>query len=99
MIAKRNNVTLTQVARMDTWNEQEDGLPEIIPIPGSTREVRVLENSQDVRLTEQDMKDLDIISSKFEDKGARYGRHGAEWTARERRVKIAGSHSDAKCTA
>lgn len=74
VIAKRNSVTLAQVAL--AWvrgMSSKNGLPEIIPIPGSTTEARVLENSQDVRLTEEDMKDLDTILSKFEVKGARYG--------------------------
>ena len=78
VIAKRKNVTLAQVAL--AWirgMSRRNGLPEIIPIPGSTTEARVLENSQDVRLTEEDMKDLDIILSKFEVKGDRYGGHGA----------------------
>jgi len=78
VIAKRNNVTLAQVAL--AWirgMSRRNGLPEIIPIPGSSTEARVLENSQHVTLTEGDMKDLDIILSKFEVKGDRYGGHGA----------------------
>jgi pyridoxine 4-dehydrogenase len=78
VIAKRNNVSLAQVAL--AWvrgMSKRNGLPVIIPIPGSTSEARVLENSQDVRLTEEDMKDLDDILSKFEVKGDRYGGHEA----------------------
>jgi len=80
VIAKRNNITLAQVAL--AWirgMSRRNGLPEIIPIPGSTTEARVLENSQDVRLTEEDMKDLDDIVSKFEVKGARYGGYGGAY--------------------
>ena len=80
VIAKRNNVTLAQVAL--AWirgMSRRKSLPEIIPIPGSTTEARVLENSQDVRLTEEDMKDLEDILSKFEVKGLRYGGHGVKY--------------------
>jgi pyridoxine 4-dehydrogenase len=78
VIAKRNDVTLAQVAL--AWvrgMSRRNGLPKIIPIPGSATEARVLENSQHVELTEEDMKDLDDILSKYEVKGDRYGGHEA----------------------
>ena len=77
-VAKKKDITPAQVAL--AWvrgMSRRNGMPEIIPIPGSTTEARVLENSKDVRLTEEEMKDLDHILSKFEVKGARYGGAGA----------------------
>jgi pyridoxine 4-dehydrogenase len=46
----------------------------IVPIPrgGATTEPRVLENSQDVRLTEQEMQEIDEILNKNKAVGERY---------------------------
>jgi len=77
-IANKKNVTPAQVAL--AWIRTmsgRNGLPHIIPIPGATTESRVLENSKELYLTEEEMKDLDEILSKFEVKGDRYGGHGA----------------------
>lgn len=77
-IAKKKGVTPAQVAL--AWIRTmsgRNGLPQIIPIPGATTESRVLENSKELILTEDEMNDLEDILSKFVVQGARYGGAGA----------------------
>ncbi len=47
-------------------------MPTIIPIPGATTAERVKENLSIVELTEEEMKEIDIMLAKFEVKGRRY---------------------------
>lgn len=54
-----------------------NGVPQIIPIPGATTEARIAENSKEIFLTEEEMKNLEEILSKFEVQGERYGGAGA----------------------
>lgn len=50
------------------------GLPNtIIPIPGATTDARVKENMVDVKLTEQDLKEIDEILKSTVIHGDRYG--------------------------
>jgi len=53
---------------------KRNGNPEIIPIPGSTKESRVRENCKDIRLEESEMQAIAEILSKFEVKGGRYAK-------------------------
>jgi pyridoxine 4-dehydrogenase len=53
----------------------EDGFPIIIPIPGATTEARVEENTKDISLTEEDIKEIEGILSKFSVMGDRYPAH------------------------
>jgi len=79
-IAKRKNITPAQIAL--AWIRTmsgRNGLPRIIPIPGATTEARTVENSKELYLTEEEMKDLEEILSKFEVKGDRYGGPGAQF--------------------
>ena len=72
-IAKKKSCTPGQVAI--AWIKRysgKHGMPIIIPIPGATTEERVLENSTDVDLSDQDMKDLGEILKRCEVKGDRY---------------------------
>jgi pyridoxine 4-dehydrogenase len=48
------------------------GMPSIIPIPGSTLDTRVRENSLDFNLTEAEMAAIDAILAKFTTAGNRY---------------------------
>ncbi|TID21272.1 Aldo/keto reductase [Venturia nashicola] len=50
-----------------------DGLPLIIPIPGSSTAARVEENSKDVTLTEAELEELNDILRNFTPVGGRYG--------------------------
>jgi pyridoxine 4-dehydrogenase len=77
-IAKKKGVTPAQVALawIRTMSGRND-LPQIVPIPGATVESRVLENSKELFLAEEEMEELEEILSKFEVQGARYGGPGA----------------------
>ena len=48
------------------------GMPEIIPIPGSTTVARVEENSKLIEVTDEEMSQIDEILAKFTPVGARY---------------------------
>ncbi|KAK2626942.1 hypothetical protein QTJ16_004117 [Diplocarpon rosae] len=76
-IARRKGVTPAQLAI--AWLRaisKKDGNPEIIPIPGASTEARVLENSKDVTLDADELKDIETILKGFEVKGERYDEHG-----------------------
>ena len=76
-LAARKGCTAGQVAI--AWVSQLSeryGIP-IIPIPGATTVERVKENAgaRDVRLTEDELREIDEILEKFETKGDRYPAH------------------------
>ncbi|KFA71126.1 hypothetical protein S40288_04516 [Stachybotrys chartarum IBT 40288] len=66
-IAKRKGVTTAQVAI--AWVVRQGG----IPIPGSVRAERVIENSQVASLTDEDLAELQKIIESLPISGQRYG--------------------------
>ena len=56
----------------------KDGLPLIIPIPGSSTAARVEENTKDVTLTNAEFKEINDILTKFTPTGGRYGGPAAQ---------------------
>jgi pyridoxine 4-dehydrogenase len=73
-LANQKSCTPAQLAI--NWVKQlskKDGNPEIIPIPGATKEERVLENGKDITLSNDDLAEIDSILNRFEVKGDRYG--------------------------
>jgi pyridoxine 4-dehydrogenase len=75
-LAARKSCTPGQIAI--SWvktQSKRKGLPEIIPIPGTTTEKRLAENMVDVELNESDMDELDQAVEKCVVHGGRY--HGA----------------------
>jgi pyridoxine 4-dehydrogenase len=56
-----------------------DGVPEIFPIPGTTGEERVIENSKEVDLSQKEMKELDEILKQCEVVGDRYHEFGMKF--------------------
>lgn len=73
-LAKQNGCTSGQIAM--AWiraHSGRDGLPIIVPIPGTTTEKRLAENMKDVDLSEADMKQLDESVKRCSVAGARYG--------------------------
>ena len=55
---------------------KREGMPEIIPIPGATSVEHVLENSIEVDLTEEEMKEIDSVLARCEVVGDRYHAEG-----------------------
>jgi pyridoxine 4-dehydrogenase len=47
-------------------------MPKIIPIPGASSEKRVKENSKNVTLTDEEMKEIQSILDRFPVSGGRY---------------------------
>jgi len=77
-IAAKKGVRPGQVAI--AWvraHSGKDGMPVVIPIPGSTTEARVEENTKDITLSEAEFAEINTILSKFAPVGGRYGGHGA----------------------
>lgn len=73
-LAKQKGCTPAQLAI--NWVKQlskKDGNPVIIPIPGATKEERVLENGKDITLSNDELAEIDSILNRFEVKGDRYG--------------------------
>lgn len=73
-IAKQKGYTPAQLAI--SWilhQSKKNGNPEIIPIPGATKEERVIENGKVVTLSNDDINTIDSILEKFEVQGDRYG--------------------------
>jgi pyridoxine 4-dehydrogenase len=73
-LAKQKGCTSGQIAL--AWvraHSGRDGLPIIIPIPGTTTEKRLAENMKVVDLSEADLKALDEAVKKCSVAGARYG--------------------------
>ena len=72
-IARRRGCTSAQLAL--GWLVglgKREGMPLIIPIPGSTDVGRIKENAAAVELSEQEMKEVDEILASFEVAGDRY---------------------------
>lgn len=72
-IAEKKNCTPAQLAV--GWVRslsKREGMPEIIPIPGATTVERVKENSVEIELTEEEMRDIDSILATCEVTGDRY---------------------------
>jgi pyridoxine 4-dehydrogenase len=80
-LAKRKGATPGQIGI--AWIQAlsgSDGMPIIIPIPGASTDKRVKENSaaNDVKLTSEDMEELEGILKAFVPSGGRYPEnHGA----------------------
>jgi len=73
-IATQKGCTPAQLAI--NWVKQlskKDGNPEIIPIPGATKEDRVLENAKEIAFSGDELAEIDSILKRFEVKGDRYG--------------------------
>ena len=49
----------------------------IFPIPGATTDKRVVENSKVVKLSDEEMAELDSVLKKFEPAGGRYPAHSS----------------------
>ena len=80
-LAKKKNCTNAQLAI--GWVRsisKRPGMPEIIPIPGATTVERVKENSVEILLEDEEMKEIDKILAKFEVKGNRYMEHAMHLT-------------------
>lgn len=73
-LAERKGCKTSQlaIAWVKSFNGKP-GMPVIIPIPGATTEERVLENSKDVHLTEEDLQEIDKILKTKVITGERYG--------------------------
>lgn len=56
-----------------------EGNPVVIPIPGATKESRIVENAKEVTLEKQDIEKIDSILSSFKAVGGRYGGAGAQF--------------------
>ena len=76
-LAKKKGCTPAQLAIgwVRTLSEK-GGRPQIIPIPGATTPERVKENSVQIKLSDEEMKELDSVLASFEVKGMRYPEHG-----------------------
>ena len=73
-LARLKGCTVAQVAI--AWvrgMSGRNGLGVVIPIPGATTEARVMENSKDVTLSEEEMQEVDAILKKNKVEGGRYG--------------------------
>ncbi len=55
---------------------RKEGMPEIVPIPGATTVVHVMDNSVDIDLTEDEMKKIDSVLATCEVVGDRYHSFG-----------------------
>lgn len=72
-IARSKNATAVQVGL--GWivaMSGRDGLPTIIPIPGSITEEKVKENANPAKLTDEDLKSINDFLKSFEPIGMRY---------------------------
>lgn len=77
-VAEKKGCTPGQVGT--SWikaKSGKDGLPVIIPIPGATTAERVAENTKDVELSGNDVKEIDSLLSSIDIVGGRYGGHAA----------------------
>jgi pyridoxine 4-dehydrogenase len=77
-VAKRKNVTASQVglAWVKAFNDSKiyaGNKLTIIPIPGTTSEERIKENTADISLTKEEFEELGGILGKFKVEGNRYG--------------------------
>lgn len=72
-VAKKHGCTSGQIAlSWCLWHSGRDGMPTIIPIPGGSTEAQVLENTKHVKLSDNDMREIDELVKTIEVKGARY---------------------------
>ena len=79
-IAQSKGVTPAQLAiAWVRYLSAVEGNPVIMPIPGATKESRIIENAKEVTLEEEDIKKIDLILSSFEAVGGRYGGPGAQF--------------------
>lgn len=72
-LAKKKGCTPGQIAL--AWvraHSGKDGLPAIIPIPGATTPSRIHENSKEIQLSNEDLKELDDMIKKCDVQGDRY---------------------------
>ncbi|TQV99698.1 aldo/keto reductase [Cordyceps javanica] len=72
-LAAQKGCTLAQLAL--AWvrrHNHHDGLPAVIPIPGTTSIARVQENTADVLLTDDEFASLSKLANEFETAGDRY---------------------------
>lgn len=78
-LAKKKKCTSAQLAIgwLLTISKRAD-MPEIFPIPGTTTVEHVKENSVEVLLSEEEMKEIDDILASFEVVGDRYHAHGMQ---------------------
>jgi len=73
-IANQKGCTPAQLAI--NWVKQlskKDGNVEIIPIPGASKDERVLENAKEITFSGDELAEIDSILRRFEVKGDRYG--------------------------
>jgi pyridoxine 4-dehydrogenase len=73
ILATKKGCTPAQLAI--NWTKslaKKDGMPQIIPIPGATLDVRVQENAQNYELTAAELSAIDGILAKFTIVGGRY---------------------------
>ena len=72
-LAQRKHCTSAQLALgwLRALSNQE-GMPEIFPIPGSTRVENVEENGTEVELTEKEMEEIEEVVGRCEVVGDRY---------------------------
>jgi aryl-alcohol dehydrogenase-like predicted oxidoreductase len=79
-IAKRKQATPAQIAL--AWLLAQK--PWIVPIPGTTKRDRLIENigAVSIELTPDDLRDIDTAASKFTVHGARYPEHLEQRTGR-----------------
>ena len=73
-MARRIGCTPAQLAIgwVRCLSKRRPGMPEIIPIPGSSSEARVMENCAAVDLTDAQMDEIDGLIEKYEIVGGRY---------------------------
>ncbi|PYH46546.1 Aldo/keto reductase [Aspergillus saccharolyticus JOP 1030-1] len=72
-VAQEKGCTVAQLAL--SWlrvQSKRPGMPVIVPIPGARSEARVLENVQDVELTDGDLERINIILEEHPVAGARF---------------------------
>ncbi|KAK4160993.1 pyridoxal reductase [Cladorrhinum sp. PSN259] len=73
-LAKAKGCTPAQLAIswVRSLSQRREGLPVIIPIPGTTTAARVEENAKQIDLSDKEMDEIDEILKKFQPKGERY---------------------------
>ncbi|KAM0341759.1 hypothetical protein ACHAPU_009892 [Fusarium lateritium] len=72
-LAKKKNCTVSQIAI--NWLlslSRRPGMPNIFPIPGSSKPDRIRENATIVELTDEDLADIDKLLASFVPAGERY---------------------------
>ncbi|KAJ3055176.1 Pyridoxine 4-dehydrogenase [Rhizophlyctis rosea] len=75
-VARRKGVTPAQLAlSWVRYQSGRDGMPVIVPIPGTTKKERVEENAKEVELSKEDMKEIDGLLKSFTVVGGRYNKH------------------------